>query len=78
MNSWKCRGCDEGLSAQGNKVLGVNDTYIVIYQCNKCQTKGYTVAKNSKDIAGAKTLKVLDKELHSQREIDQAIGQWVK
>ena len=73
MNFWNCSNCEAKLSDNGQKELGLNDTYILLYTCNKCSAHGYTVTKNTKNIVGATIVKVLDKEIHTQSSIDEEI-----
>ncbi|EGR2742533.1 hypothetical protein DC846_14120 [Vibrio parahaemolyticus] len=73
MNYWNCSSCGESMSDHGQKQISGNDTYILLYECLKCSTHGYTVTKNTRDIQGASVLKVLDKDSSDQATIDQEI-----
>lgn len=76
MESWKCSKCGADLSTQSYKESGgVNDTYVLIYSCDSCGEKGYTVTKNTRDIKGATVIKTFDKEVHSTEEIQKAIDE---
>lgn len=72
MESWNCK-CGNNLSTNSYKESAVNDTYVLIYQCKNCDKKGFTVTKNTKSVKGANVLKIFDKEVHSQEEIQEAI-----
>lgn len=73
MESWNCE-CGNSLSTNSHKnVGGVNDSYVLIYKCNKCNKKDFAVTKNTTSVIGATVLEYFDKEIHSQEEIDNAI-----
>ena len=46
-----------------------------MYECNVCKWQGYTTAKNTKDVSGAKVLEVLDKDGYSEQHINNKIAQ---
>ncbi|GIT98798.1 hypothetical protein [Sulfurovum sp. TSL1] len=76
MESWKCNKCSADLSTQSYKEWGgVNDTYVLIYSCDTCDEKGYTVTKNTRDIKGATVIKTFDKEVHPEEEIQKTINE---
>ena len=76
MEYWNCSKCGSSLSTNSHKEFGgVNDSYVLIYSCNKCNEKGYTVTKNTTSISGATVIKIFDKEIHSNEEIQKAIAE---
>ena len=75
MESWNCSKCGSSLSTNSYKeVGGFNDSYVLIYSCDKCNEKGYTVTKNTTNISGATVIKELDKEVYSNEEIQKEIA----
>ena len=76
MNIWECKQCGKKLSDDSRKEFGgVNDSYVLIYQCSGCNTLGYTVTKNTTFINGANVIKTLDLEIHSKEEVDKELKQ---
>ena len=74
MGFWKCNKCDKEFSDSSHKEFGgVNDSYILIYECMDCHTVGSTVTKNTTSISGAKVLKTLDLEIHSKEEVQEVL-----
>ena len=73
MDSWNCE-CGNSLSVDSYREQGtVNDSYLLVYECNQCGCKGYTSAKNTKDVTGAKVIKIMDKEVYTEKQINDEI-----
>lgn len=73
MNLWNCSGCNQSFSDSSHKNIAANDSYVLIYECNKCSKRNYTVTKNTRDITGATILKALDKEIFDNVQIQEEI-----
>lgn len=72
----KCK-CGNEINTNCYKEAGtVNDKYLIIYECEKCAKKGYTVAINSTDIDAAKVLKVMDFQMHDENSRDNILKQY--
>lgn len=78
MDTWNCE-CGNSMSVDSYKEQGgVNDSYILIYECNNCKSRKYTTAKNTKDVNGAKVIKVMDRDVYSQKQINDEIAKLTK
>jgi len=74
MDSWKCSNCEQQMTVDSFREQGgVNDSYVLIYKCNNCKLQGYTATKNTKDINGAKVIQVMDKEVYTEKQINDVI-----
>jgi len=74
MDSWKCSKCENPMQVDSFREQGgVNDSYVLIYECEVCKLQGYTASKNTKDISGATVVKVLDKGFYSAKHINNVI-----
>ena len=74
MDSWKCSKCENPMQVDSFREQGgVNDSYVLIYECVVCKLQGYTASKNTKDISGAIVVKVLDKNIYSKEHINRVI-----
>ena len=73
MDSWNCK-CGNAMSVDSYREQGgVNDSYLLIYECNQCGCKGHISSKNTKDVTGAKVIKIMDKEVCSKKQINDEI-----
>jgi len=74
MDSWSCK-CGNEMSLDSYREQGtVNDSYLLIYKCNECGCKGYTSSRNTKDIAGASVIKVMDKEVYTKKQLNDEVA----
>jgi len=76
MDISKCE-CGNEISANSYRESGtVNDNYLIIYACDKCDKKGFDVTTNTRTMQGAQVLKVMDMELHDQEKRNEVLKEY--
>lgn len=66
--------CGNVINANDGKEWGgIDDKYLIIYECNKCNKRNFVNSKNSKNVDGAIVLAILDFDNFDVKSRNQAL-----